>query len=132
MSEYSKYLDEREVQDILETFKKSLETFKSSQKLPADIALLVEAAYWVGYDSRKLHSGFHVLHSIADFTEKELFMSDNIKWFVSGNGIQKGGPYDTQVEAVDSMRYREDIVRVKGKLFPPDIFVWPEIVKENK
>lgn len=76
-----------------------------------------------------------------------------IKWFARGGGIAKAGPFDTQIQAVNSMRlvtetdeeYRRATAgdwricksgfidprsvrpQFKGG-FPDDIFVWPEEV----
>ena len=63
-----------------------------------------------------------------------------MKWFARGGGIARSGPFDTQAEAVESMRLITETVedyervrlgrkdfrpRIVGE-YPEDIFVWPE------
>lgn len=65
-----------------------------------------------------------------------------IVWFARGGGIAKAGPFDTQIDAVNSMRLTEETQeqykkslwshtrdRLRGG-FPDDVFVWPEEIDE--
>ena len=54
-----------------------------------------------------------------------------IVWYAKGGGISMCGPFKTQIEAVNSMRLAEDIKERSGSVFPfpPDVFVWPEVVR---
>lgn len=62
-----------------------------------------------------------------------------IQWYARGGGIAKAGPFDTQIQAVESIReitetYEEWLRATAGREhrsrlcggFPPDAFVWPE------
>jgi len=69
------------------------------------------------------------------------------KWFARGGNIAKAGPFNTQIDAVNSMRlvsetdeqYRRmrsnwDNGKLRAQLkggFPDDVFVWPEKVKKK-
>lgn len=52
--------------------------------------------------------------------------TDQIHWYAAGGGISRSGPYATQVEAWEAMRYADD-VRAKERCdHPRDTRVWPE------
>jgi len=52
--------------------------------------------------------------------------TDQIHWYAAGGGISRSGPYATQVDAWDAMRYADD-VRAKERCdHPRDTRVWPE------
>ncbi len=56
-----------------------------------------------------------------------------IVWFAKGGGIAKNGPFGSQIEAVNSMRLEPQRagygVAEDLRLFPDDVFVWPEEVE---
>lgn len=61
-----------------------------------------------------------------------------VKWYASGGGIARWGPFDTQMEAYQKMRLTQD-ARERQRLakgpdmpYPKDIVVWPETGPETK
>lgn len=53
-------------------------------------------------------------------------MNTKIVWYARGGGIEKCGPFKTQIEAVNAMR-----MAGRPDEYPADAFVWPEVVKES-
>lgn len=47
------------------------------------------------------------------------------KWFASGGGIFKMGPYDSQVEAWRSLEYAPNVQDRLRAVHPADAKVWP-------
>lgn len=47
-----------------------------------------------------------------------------IKWFARCYGIERMGPFETQVEAAKALR----INSTRGIVYPTESFVWPEEV----
>lgn len=52
----------------------------------------------------------------------------NVKWYASGGGIRRGGPYNTQVEAWESMHWNEKFSKIHRSIHPSDTKVWPELI----
>jgi hypothetical protein len=54
-------------------------------------------------------------------------MSKNkIQWFARGGGLNRTGPFKTQVEAWEAMCYSEAMRKSTRLDHPPDTAVWPE------
>lgn len=49
-----------------------------------------------------------------------------LKWYAAGGGIAQMGPYESQVEAWEALRYAEDIEKKTRCKHPKDARVWPE------
>ena len=66
----------------------------------------------------------------AEEAQETLQMTTKTKvvWFAKGGGIAKCGPHESQVAATNAMRLAGD----GPKMFPDDVFVWPEEVSEDE
>lgn len=54
-------------------------------------------------------------------------------WFAAGGGIAQYGPFATQIEATNAIRLaRPKNTNGVWTRFPPDAFVWPEEVRQER
>ena len=53
-------------------------------------------------------------------------MQKKLKWFARGGGIARCGPFDSQCDAWNAMRYADKIKEKTRLDHPADTAVWPE------
>lgn len=53
-------------------------------------------------------------------------MVRRVVWYARGGGIARTGPYRSQMEAWESMRYTDAMRRATQLVYPADTVVWPE------
>lgn len=51
------------------------------------------------------------------------------KWYARGGGMSRMGPFRTQEDACEALRYSDAMREETGMLFPENAFVWPESVE---
>jgi hypothetical protein len=51
---------------------------------------------------------------------------EKVEWFARGGGIARTGPFDSQTDAWEAMRYTDELRKETGYDHPPDTAVWPE------
>ena len=52
-----------------------------------------------------------------------------LEWYAAGGGISRSGPYATQADAWEAMRYADDVRAKERCEHPRDTRVWPERVR---
>ena len=69
------------------------------------------------------------LHTLAAAQPALLTDALDLEWYAAGGGISRSGPYATQADAWEAMRYADDVRAKERCEHPRDTRVWPERVR---